>query len=247
MEGDIGLIVEATRKASRYLQRDYFELESLQSSSQGTSNFCNKSCNKVLQTLHENLSKYYKTVIFDNKEAEKSDFSGKAVFVETLDGLDNLGRALPFFAIMVTMVYKKDGEVIAERSVMNFPALGEIYYTEKGRGVWLERHSSNLAGVLRSRVSGSSDLSKALVATNCEHIDVAQKFSPNLRVYESYSYALALLVSGKADVMIANERALSELGVKLFVSEAAGSYITDKGLIIASNFKLAEEIKSRSA
>ena len=51
MEGDTGLIIEATRKASRYLQRDYFELESLQASSKGTGPFCQKSCSKALETM----------------------------------------------------------------------------------------------------------------------------------------------------------------------------------------------------
>lgn len=245
MEGDTGLIIEATRKASRYLQRDYFELESLQSSSKGTEPFCQKSCTKALQTLHENLSKYYKTIIFDNKEVATASFSGKALLVETLDGLGNLTRSLPFFAIMITVVSKKDDAVIAEKSIMNFPALGEIFYTEKGKGVWLERHSSNLAGVLRARVSGTSDINNALIATNYNHIDFARTISSNIRVFETYTYSLSLLISGKVDMMIAKACAVSELGVELFVTEAAGAYYKQDGLIIASNFKLYEEIKTR--
>ncbi|MDP4708646.1 MAG: hypothetical protein NWS20_01390 [Rickettsiaceae bacterium] len=244
MEGDTGLIIDATRKASRFLQRDFFELESLQASDKATEPFCQKSCSKALQTLHEALSKYYKTIIFDNNEVANTKFSGKALLIETLDGLGNLAKSLPFFGIMVTMIVQKGEDIIAEKSVINFPALGEIYYTEKGKGVWLERHSSNLAGALRARVSGTSNLENALIATNISQIDFARTISPNIRVFESYTYALSLLISGKVDMMIVEPRDLSAQGVELFVSEAAGSYHTQNGLIMASNFKLHEKIKS---
>lgn len=243
MEGDTGLIIDATRRASRFLQRDYFELESLQSSDKGTEPFCQKSCSKAVQTLHEALSKYYKTIIFDNKEVSNTNFVGKALLIETLDGLGNLARSLPFFAIMVTVISKKDGKVIAEKSVMNFPALGEIYYTEKGKGVWLERHSSNLAGALRARVSGADDVKNALIASSSSKINLARSISSNIRVFESYSYAVALLICGKVDVLLAESRDISAKGVELFVTEAAGSYHMQNGLMMASNFKLHEKIK----
>lgn len=244
MEGDTGLIIDATRKASRFLQRDFFELESLQASDKATEPFCQKSCSKALQTLHEALSKYYKTIIFDNSEVANTKFSGKALLIETLDGLGNLAKSIPFFGIMVTMITQKGDDIIAEKAVINFPALGEIYYTEKGKGVWLERHSSNLAGALRARVSGTSNLENALIATNSGQIDSARTISPNIRVFESYTYALSLLISGKVDMMIIERRDLSIQGIELFVLEAAGSYHTQNGLIIASNFKLHKKIKS---
>ena len=52
MEGDTGLILDATRKTSRLLQRDLFELESLQASDKATEPFCQQPCRKALQTLH---------------------------------------------------------------------------------------------------------------------------------------------------------------------------------------------------
>ena len=46
---------------------------------------------------------------------------------------------------------------------MNFPVLSEIYYVEKGKGAWVERHSSNVSGTSRLRVSGIADFQDALV------------------------------------------------------------------------------------
>lgn len=243
MQGDTSLIIDATRKASRFLQRDYFELEQLQSSDKKTTNFCQKACTKAAQTLHENLSKYYKTVIFDAKELETASFASPVALVETLDGFGNFARAIPFFAIMVTIVTKKNDEFITEKSLINFPALGEIYYTEKGKGAWTVRYSSNNSSSARVRASGTNALSDSLVVTNAKNFELASKLSSNIRVIDSYTYALAMLISGKADVIIFDERKISSDGVDLFSREAAGSIQKHNGSVIASNFTLQEQVK----
>ena len=39
MQGDTSLVIDATRRASRSLQRDFFELENLQSMRVGSGNY----------------------------------------------------------------------------------------------------------------------------------------------------------------------------------------------------------------
>ena len=117
MEGEVGIVVDATRQASKFLLRDYFELENLQSStkSASASSFGQKSCTKMLQILQERLAKYFHTIIFDSKEVESSKFVGKAALVEVLDGFTNLTRSLPFFGIMVTILTNKNGQIMLNR------------------------------------------------------------------------------------------------------------------------------------
>lgn len=245
MLNDTSLVIDATRKASRFLQRDYFELEQLQSSNRGLNKFCQKSVQKIVQILHDSLSKYYKTIIFDNKSVQGADFVGKAVFVEILDGLDNFKKSLPFFAIIVTILVKKDDKIIAEKAVINFPSLGEIYYSEKGRGSWLERYSSNMSiqRSVRVRVSDVDNIEDALLSTSYKYIDLASKISKNLRLFGSYSYALSLLICGKIDALIIQPRSISCNAVELFVQEAGGICSIQNELLLASNFKLYEKIK----
>ncbi len=244
MQKDISLIIDAIRKASRFLQRDYFELENLQSSSKATEIFCNRSCSKTLERLNELLGKYYKTIIFENQAVSNTEFSDRAVIVEILDGFGNLSRSLPFFGTMVTIINKKYDKIVAEKSIMNFPVLGEIYYTEKGKGVWLERSLSNLSGASRVRVSGINDFKDSIVATNFSNFNLAQNISTNLRMFESNIYNLSLLVSGKVDALITNSRNILDPGTELFITEAGGNYHKQEDLVIASNFKLHEKIKS---
>ncbi|PCJ26110.1 MAG: hypothetical protein COA94_05465 [Rickettsiales bacterium] len=243
MLGDTGLVVDAMRKASRFLQRDYFELEHLQASGSKTSSFCQKACTKVMHTLHDELKRYYQTIIFSSDEVKSTNFSGKAALVETLDGLGNLERALPFFAIMVTIISNKDGEIVADKAIINLPALNEIYYAEKGRGAWVERHSSNISGASRVRVSGAQSEQDAVVSGGREQMGKAFKSFKNVRFFDSYTYALTLLVSGKIDALMLETRMISLAGIQLLLLEAGGSTHEKDGLLIASNFKLHDKIK----
>ncbi len=242
MEGEIGLIVDASRQASRFLLRDYFELENLQGSSRKTLAYSQRSCMKILQVLQEKLSKYFKTIIFDSKELTNLSFTDTAILVETIDGFANLTRSLPFFSIMITVLKIKNDQVIAEKSVMNFPILGEIYYVEKGRGTWLERFNINFPGALRLRVSGIDNIEEAIATTNFNTLEIA-KILPNLRLYDSYTYSIAQLVSGKLDVAIIRPSEISNLGCKLFIDEAVGAYHEQNQTIIASNIPLHDKIK----
>jgi myo-inositol-1(or 4)-monophosphatase len=248
MEGEIGLVVDATRHASKFLLRDYFELENLQSSNRNTSasSFSQKSCTKMLHALQERLGKYFNTVIFDSKELANIQFVGKAALVEVLDGFTNLTRSLPFFAVMVTILSNKDGQIFAEKSVINFPILGEIYFTEKGKGVWLERHSFNFPGAVRTRVSGIENIEDAIVSASLSFLKDKADIFNNLRVFESYTYSLALLISGKIDVIIIEPGDISLMGVQLFIAEAGGVSYKQGKKIVASNFKLHEKIKDIS-
>ncbi|MFK7973497.1 MAG: hypothetical protein AB8B66_01350 [Rickettsiaceae bacterium] len=242
IEGEMLLVVNAIRQASKFLLRDYFELENLQTSKQNTINFSQKSCTRILQTLQKNLSKYYKTILFDSNELISTNFIGKAVLIETMDGFVNFTRSSPLFSIMVTIVSRKGDELIAEKTVMQFPALGEIYYTEKGKNAWLERDNLNIPGATRLRVSQIDNMEGAIASTSIKLLDLAKSFQ-NLRVFESATYSLAQLIAGKLDVIIIQPTNMSLFGMQLFIESAAGMYQMNNNVMIASNQKIHDKIK----
>ena len=242
MQGDTSLVIDATRRASRSLQRDFFELENLQSSEKGNTTFVQKSCSKAFQTLHDALGKYYKTIIFNNDEVASANFTGHAALVETLDGLGNFERSLPYFATMITIVSKSD-ELSAERVVINFPAFGEIYYAEKGKGAWVERLASNVTGANRVRVSGCGNTGEMIMSSSNDLVESARSVSSNIRVFDSYTYSLVQVIRGKIDAMIIKPRDISLPGIQLFLKEAGGAYGIAGDIFIASNFRLHEKIK----
>jgi fructose-1,6-bisphosphatase/inositol monophosphatase family enzyme len=243
MQGDTNLLVDAIRRASRSLQRDFFELENLQSSEKSSFSFAQKACDRAMRNLYDGIKPYYDTIIFTNEDANLDNFSDRAAFVEVLDGLGNFERSLAYFGIMVTILVKKNEEIITEKSIMNFPALGEIYYTEKGRGAWCDRLASNVTGAFRTRVSGRRTTDDMMIASSNNLINIAKTISSNVRVFDCYTYSLAQLIRGKIDALIIEPRNISLAGIELFIKESGGvSYIHDNNLLV-SNFELHKKIK----
>lgn len=239
MEGDIALITRAVRNASQFLLRDYYELEHLQNSAKNTLNFCNQSCQRVLAKLQENLSKYFDNVIFTAEDLQKAEFAEKSVLVEIMDGFENFSRAIPFFAIMITIMCKKNGKIYADKSVIHFPATGEMIRVEKGQGVLLERYDSNV-GTLKLKTSKTSELKDVISVFDKYFLSDAKSFN-NFRFYNSNLFAIYQLVAGKIDLVVAKVNYITIEGIKLFIEEAGGKILIKQDKLIASNLPLSEK------
>lgn len=166
MQGETQLLIELTRKAAKFLHRDYFELENLQRTGKTNIEFCLKSRLKLAEILTDGLNKYYKKIIKLDDEWPIVSYNGKAVIFETVDNIYNLSRALPYFAIILSVVNITTGSVTPEKTIINFPILGEVYYAEKGKGAWLERYISNFGGNKRLRVSEVKNFVDSLIMTS---------------------------------------------------------------------------------
>ncbi|MCP5370006.1 MAG: hypothetical protein H6909_04905 [Rickettsiaceae bacterium] len=239
MEGDIALMTRAVRNASQFLLRDYYELEHLQNSTKSTINFCNKSCQKVLSKLQENLSKYFKHIIFDKDEVKGITITDKTILVEIMDGFENFSRAIPNFAIMVTLMCKKGGKIYADKSVINFPATGEMIRVEKGQGVILERYDSNV-GNLKLKMSQTSQLSDVIISVDKDCLSEVRSFD-NFRFYNAPLFSIYQLVAGKIDLVITKVNHITFEGIKLFIEEAGGKILVRQDKLIASNLPLSQK------
>lgn len=245
MQNQVILINDAIREASKFLHRDYCELENLQSSAKSRRIFVDKAKNRVTENLQKLLSKYYKTIIFESPEVKlKSlDFRGSVALVDALDGSCNFERAIPFFALVVTILTIKQEKISAEKIVVHFPILGDTYYAEQGKGSWLERHSFNFGGrTIRLRVSVNNKLEDSLVSCSYQQLALAQKISANIRIFESYAYQVALLISGKSDIAILTNKPMN-YGFDLLVREAGGISHSQNHFFIASNHQIQEHLK----
>jgi len=245
MQNQVVLINDALREASKFLHRDYFELENLQNSARSIKVFVDKAKTRVADNLQKSLTKYYKTIIFDPTELDLSnlDLTGPIVLVDTLDGTYNFERAIPFFALVVTILTAKQGKISAEKVAINFPVLGEIYYAEQGKGSWFERYSFNFGtGTIRLRVSVNSKLEDSLISCSYQQLQLAQKSSTNIRIFESYAYQIALLISGKSEIALLPNKPIT-YGLDLLVREAGGLSYVKNNVFIASNYQIQEKLQ----
>ena len=245
MQNQVVLINDALREASKFLHRDYFELENLQNSARSIKVFVDKAKTRVADNLQKSLTKYYKTIIFDPTDLDLSnlDLTGPIVLVDTLDGTYNFERAIPFFALVVTILTAKQGKISAEKVAINFPVLGEIYYAEQGKGSWFERYSFNFgAGTIRLRVSVNSKLEDSLISCSYQQLQLAQKISTNIRIFESYAYQIALLISGKSEIALLPNKPITH-GLDLLVREAGGLSCVKNNVFFASNYQIQEKLQ----
>lgn len=236
----VNFLLKATRKSARLLLRDFFELENLQSSKRPTTDFVARSKSKLEEGLREELMRYPSSAIY--YDTNKPDPAKDMHFIITpIDGEMNLGRAIPFFANVVVACEYKNGELVTIASVINFPALGEVIYTERGKGVFMERSVDNASErSLRLRVSAHEDIDNALIVSD------AGTFR-NHRMIGSDIYGGYLVASGKADIFLANtlndgvqlaiEQIVHEAGGRIYANQEIGSHAA-KFVACNGRFKL---------
>ena len=235
MQPTTNSLIIASRKASKLLLRDFYELEMLQNSSKGTVDFCNKSLQRTKTLLNDELQKNWRNIVFADEKFDKLSEQDMVLYVHPLEAISNLSKSLPFFSIVITAQKKINDSLTPICSIMIFPGLHDLYYAEKGGGAWCEKSSLESSNKnARLRISGCSTLENSYIASDrAEPLDTSLK---NIRVSGSYTYDLCLLASGKIDaVCFASLNPILRPGFELFIKEIGGfNYYYNDGMIAAN-------------
>lgn len=162
ISGLVRVMEKAARKAGGKLRRDFGEVEHLQVSRKGPSDFVSKADQGAERIIWDELRAARPDWGFLFEEAgEIKGEQGKPRFiVDPLDGTTNFLHGIPHFAISIAAQEPKLdgsgwGDVVA--GVVYQPMTDETFWAEKTRGAWL--HDKRL------RVSGRRHLDEALFAT----------------------------------------------------------------------------------
>ena len=145
----------AALKAARGLKRDFGEVEQLQVSVKGPSDFVSTADFKAEKTLREELAKArpgFGFLMEESGETKGRDGRHRWI-VDPLDGTTNFLHGIPHFAISIGL--EEDGEMVA--GLIYAPVADEMYFAEKGRGAYLNDR--------RLRVSARRKLEEALIGT----------------------------------------------------------------------------------
>lgn len=160
--GLIRVMEKAARKAGGKLRRDFGEIEHLQVSRKGPSDFVSKADRQAERTLWDELRAARPGYGFELEEGGTIDGEdGQSRFIiDPLDGTTNFLHGIPHFAISIAVQEPKLdgsgwGDVIA--ALVYQPITDETFWAEKSGGAWLHDR--------RLRVSGRRSMSEALLAT----------------------------------------------------------------------------------
>ncbi len=241
----VNVMVMAVQKAAKSLVRDFCELEKLQVSAKGFGNFVTTADARSEEILIRELSKArpdYEILSEERGEVEavsprlKVDpLGGYRWIIDPLDGTANFWHGIPHFAVSVALEHK--GDVLA--GVVCNPITDELFYGEKGKGVFLNNQ--------RIRVSGRRNLAAALVGLGSPTGHQGRPLNrPGiakigaLRHLGACSLDLAFVASGRLDAFFEADVPLwSRAAGAVLVREAGGltgTWCGDSSLLASNSF-----------
>jgi myo-inositol-1(or 4)-monophosphatase len=237
----------AAQKASKRMLRDFNEVEQLQVSVKGPSDFVSQADLRAEATLREELAKARPGYAFLMEESGASggdNWTWRWV-VDPLDGTTNFLHGIPHWAISIALQRRlPDGAIELAAGLVYSPAADEMFWAERGGGAFLNER--------RLRVSARRELKDALFATGIPFAAV----SPRNRL--AFARTLGALMPATAGVRRFGSAALDlawvaagrydgywELGLKpwdvaagaLIVREAGGTVTNPDG----SEFQVTDD------
>ena len=156
----ITVMANAAQKAAKRLLRDFAEVEQLQVSIKGPSDFVSQADIRAEQTLKEELNKARPGYAFLMEEsgASGSDNWTWRWVVDPLDGTTNFLHGIPHWAISIGLERRlPDGASELAAGLIYAPAVDEMFWAEKGGGAFVNER--------RMRVSARRDMTEAVFAT----------------------------------------------------------------------------------
>jgi len=150
----------AAQKAARRLLRDFAEVEQLQVSVKGPSDFVSQADIRAEQTLREELTKArpgYGFLMEESGQSGNPDWSFRWV-VDPLDGTSNFLHGVPHWCISVALEQRRQdgaGEIVA--GLIYNPVVDEMFWAERGGGAYVNER--------RLRVASRREIKDALFAT----------------------------------------------------------------------------------
>ena len=239
------VMVRAARKAARALARDFGEVDALQVSRKGPSDFVTIADVKAEQILMAELSQarpHYGFVTEEKNVVEGADKSHRW-FIDPIDGTTNFLHAIPHYAISIGL--EREGTLAA--GVIYNPSRDELFWAERGIGAFLNDK--------RLRVSARRDLKDCVLATGIPfhgrpgHEEFLADLPPlmgqvaGIRRFGSAALDLAYVAAGRFDGFW--ERGLKswDMAAGIVLVREAGGEVTgigsddplETGGILASN------------
>ena len=211
---NLNIMIKAAEKASKILIRDFGELEKLQVSSKGPSDFVTNSDKKVEKILIEELNKSRNKFSIISEEIGEVKNSDKDNYwiIDPIDGTSNFLHGIPHFSISIAL--KSNKEIVS--GLVFDPIKNEMFYGEKNNGAYFNNQ--------RIRVSKKKNLDECLFATGGKN-EILN--SLNVRKTGSAALDMAYVGAGRYDGYFQKNLNIWDIAAGIIIVNEAGGKIND--------------------
>jgi len=214
ISANLNIMIKAAEKASKILIRDFGELEKLQVSLKGPSDFVTNSDKKVEKIIIEELTKSRKNFSILGEEIGEVKNSDKENYwiIDPIDGTTNFLHGIPHFAISIAL--RMEDEIVS--GIIFDPIKNEMFYAEKNNGSYFNNQ--------RIRVSEKKNLNECLFATGGK-IEINNDL--NTRKSGSAALDMAYVGGGRYDGFFQKNLNIWDIAAGAIIVNEAGGKINN--------------------
>ncbi|GGF04377.1 inositol monophosphatase [Stappia taiwanensis] len=225
----LNVMVQAAIKAGRSLARDFGEVENLQVSRKGPSDFvsaADHNAEKIVRTELQKARPGYGLLMEESGTIEGDDPQHRWI-VDPLDGTTNFLHGIPIFNVSIAL--EREGTIVA--GVIYNPAMDELYTAERGQGAFLNDR--------RLRVAARKSLPDCVIGTGIPFLGVGDHARSlkeirhvmgevaGLRRCGAAALDLAWTAAGRFDGYWEHGLSPWDMAAGLLMVREAGGYVSD--------------------
>ena len=222
----VNIMAQAAFKAARALIRDFNEVENLVVTEKGPGDFVSSADKRAEKIIYNELMKSYPHYGFLMEEMGSIEGNSPYCWViDPLDGTRNFLHSIPHFCISIALL--KNGE--PQAGIIYDPIRDELFWSEKGRGSFLNNRRIGLAK--------RKELRGALVFATLHNVYASsgesQKRacfdelfkSTSFRILGSAALNLAYLAAGRCDAYVGFGLGPWDVASGVLIAQEAGASV----------------------
>ena len=225
ISANLNVMIKASEKASKILIRDFGEIEKLQVSKKGPTDFVTNSDLKAEKIIIDELKKARPnfSIISEEHGIENNKDANNTWIIDPIDGTVNFLHGVPHFAISIAL--RTNNEIVS--GLIYDPIKNEMFYAEKNNGAFFNNQ--------RIKVSKKNDLNNCLFVTSGI---IQNELDLPYRKSGCAALDMAYVASGRYDGYFQKNLNLWDIAAGIVLINEAGGTINEIDLTINKNIKV---------
>lgn len=210
----MNFLIQIIKKTTTPLLRDYQEISFLKNSAASSQKFVLNAQKRNEEILKSNFTQYFPDHTIIQNPAEISP-NAPYILLDPLEGLVNMQNGLPFFGI-TTIIHTPNKPTLG---VISLPCIDYFISVQAGQIPLME----NVRETIKTKAKLST--ASSLVLANNVSGNLMTQFpqTSNIRALGSISYAILLMLQGKAGMLAIDNTDLMGIRIcDLFISNSGG-------------------------